>query len=146
VIRRTVHGRAVLFAGIRNSAAGLGLGFYVARPYSLMRPPRTSRQDDTCAFLGEVGTGCRAGRVKLAAMMGSSSGVVVLMHTTPADHPGGGTSEERGQAPDPRPGAGVTASCSHANVRTRTGVHGLCGPRDPHPTNAEHRGDVTYRG
>lgn len=31
-------------AGFQNSAAGLDLGFYAARSYSLMRPPRTGRR------------------------------------------------------------------------------------------------------
>ncbi len=30
-------------AGFQNSATGAELGFYAARSYSLMRPPRTSR-------------------------------------------------------------------------------------------------------
>src|SRR5450631_531054 len=30
--------------GFQNSAAGPGLGFYAARSYSLMRPPRTGRR------------------------------------------------------------------------------------------------------
>src|SRR5271165_2411057 len=31
-------------AGFQNSATGAELGFYAARSYSLMRPPRTSRR------------------------------------------------------------------------------------------------------
>ena len=30
--------------GLQNSAIGADLGFYAARSYSLMRPPRTSRR------------------------------------------------------------------------------------------------------
>ena len=30
--------------GFRNSATGLDFGFYAARSYSLMRPPRTGRR------------------------------------------------------------------------------------------------------
>ncbi len=30
--------------GFQNSATGLDLGFYAARSYSLMRPPRTGRR------------------------------------------------------------------------------------------------------
>jgi hypothetical protein len=30
--------------GFQNSATGPGLGFYAARSYSLMRPPRTGRR------------------------------------------------------------------------------------------------------
>jgi len=30
--------------GFQNSATGIDLGFYVARSYSLMKPPRTGRR------------------------------------------------------------------------------------------------------
>ena len=35
---------AHLLVGFQNSATGLDLGFYAARSYSLMRPPRTGRR------------------------------------------------------------------------------------------------------
>ena len=41
--------------GFQNSATGLDLGFYAARSYSLMRPPRTGRR--LIRSLGEVGDG-----------------------------------------------------------------------------------------
>ena len=34
--------------GFQNSAIGLDLGFYAARSYSLMRPPRTARRLIRC--------------------------------------------------------------------------------------------------
>jgi hypothetical protein len=41
--------------GFQNSATGPELGFYAARSYSLMRPPRTGRR--RIRFRGEVRAG-----------------------------------------------------------------------------------------
>jgi hypothetical protein len=38
-----ILGQAMV-VGFQNSATGPGLGFYAARSYSLMRPPRTGRR------------------------------------------------------------------------------------------------------
>ena len=60
--------------GCQNSATGLDLGFFAARWYSWMRPPRTAVLDP---LLGEVGGGFAGpGRAELAAARGSSSVVV----------------------------------------------------------------------
>ena len=63
--------------GFLNSATGVDLGFYAARSYSLMRPPRTARRLIRCR---EVGSGVVwPGRVQLSAAVGSSSVVVGLV-------------------------------------------------------------------
>ena len=51
--------------GFQNSAAGLDLGFYAARSYSLMRPPRTGRrwirswERSATGWSGRGGRSCR---------------------------------------------------------------------------------------
>ena len=61
--------------GFQNSVTVADLGFYAARSYSLMRPPRTGQALDP--FLGEVGGRVAGpGRAELAAAMGASSVVV----------------------------------------------------------------------
>ena len=51
--------------GFRNSAMGLDLGFYAARSYSLMKPPRTgrrlirSRERSATGWSGRGGRSCR---------------------------------------------------------------------------------------
>ena len=70
--------------GFQNSATGPDLGFYAARPYSLMRSPRTGLALDP--FLGEVrGRVVGPGRAKLAATMGSPS--VVMGRVLGQDQP-----------------------------------------------------------
>src|ERR1022692_3693226 len=65
-----------LAAGFQNSGAGLDLGVYAARSYSLMRPPRTGlRLIRPWESGGVVGPG----RVQLPAAMGSSAVVVGLV-------------------------------------------------------------------
>ena len=51
--------------GFQNSATGLDLGFYAARSYSLMRPPRTGRrrirswERSAAGWSGRGGQNCR---------------------------------------------------------------------------------------
>jgi len=62
----------------QNSATGLDVGLYAARPSSLMRPPRTgrrlirSRETSSTGMLGP-------GLTELTAAMGSSSVAVGLV-------------------------------------------------------------------
>jgi len=49
-------------AGFQNSATGLDLGFYAARSYSLMRPPRTGRRLIRCRERSAAGWSGRGGR------------------------------------------------------------------------------------
>jgi len=59
--------------GFQNSATGLDLGFFAARSYSLIRPPRTDRR------LVRSWERAAAGRSEVAAAMGASSVVVGLV-------------------------------------------------------------------
>jgi hypothetical protein len=80
-IRTAVRVRCALSAkpvGFQNSATGVDQGFYAARSYSLMRPPRTARR--WMLFPGQVRDWVIwPGRVKLAAAMGAPSVVVGLI-------------------------------------------------------------------
>jgi hypothetical protein len=63
--------------GFHNSAGGPDVGFYAARSYSLMSPPRTGRR--LILSVARSATGGRAGRAELAAAMGAPSVVVRLV-------------------------------------------------------------------
>ena len=64
--------------GFQNSAIGLDLGFYAARSYSLMRPPRTGRRSASRLLIatGSPSTRCPPGeRVGGSQRPGSRSGL-----------------------------------------------------------------------
>jgi hypothetical protein len=62
-----------LGVGFQNSATVPDLGFYAARSYSLLRPPRTGRR--LICFWGRSATGWsgRGGRVEMPAAVGAAS-------------------------------------------------------------------------
>ena len=101
-------------ARFQNSAIGPDLGFYAARSYSLMRPPRTGRR--WIRFLGEIREGViGSGRAELAAAMGPPPVVMALV--LGQDRPQMPFAEDQHPVGDLRPGG------EHEPFRISVGPH-----------------------
>ena len=87
--------------GFQNSATGLDLGFYAARSYSLMRPPRTGRRWIRSWERSATGWSGRD-RAELAAAMGAAPVVVGLVLSQ--DGPQVPLAEDQYPVGDLRPG------------------------------------------